>query len=1386
MDTQKYHQMIRKMVHPNATVPSLAMYARRMEKQSPEALRVFLEVSCENDISKTAAVVHQSLGESEQMARDFVRQILVEHCQSRVCFTHLDVLAIAVYEDHQLLCDASPFFTEQLLTEAFALTDVATSCWLLRMSLKHLPESTCALVRKAFCTSFPTNNSRMDSVLPELLTVLLEYNAADVLSVLIRITGAKKIETLCGSDLFTKVDDMIRSGKDSIPLWEVYFDYFFSQPHTPEELQVDGLWHLEIYASDEFFDDVCSIFFFFAANYYGVDHPIFEHIAGFSPPAEHSRRHTIRYREKVDSLWDQPEVLCRFLTKTSICNPFFIEDVQDRRYTLYASANDPVSYGKLANLFEIHASASTILQIFFSTELRMNLPLEDVFYLAKRYEVLLDFLDTLKVMPFWGMITKQKPHALIVSPLSYYSSRLHVMNMIHKDINNSVFIYDNTKGQEIGYTIVGFDNGYIKTEIYEKTIPTMDQSEEAESWEHAVAELERVLGLPNVPASQLRKLAITKFQLDSFFAENNLNLLTQLILDNPNRLTVFLKMLASCEWNTCFQSDSFILKGSIYDELDHYHDLVLQMFKTLFASRQSITSILDLYFFSIYKVILPLNSLLQLADQKLLLEHLPNYTLYCHIPIEGSSTCRLINIRSSQVCFVDSTEGLLSTEPFAATISAFIVHENITSRITLMPLVFSETGIKERGAMFGYLAKNISISRRRSRIISSFPSAEQCTYRELVFNMACTLSALNLRRSDGKAMRQLLHVLSRANPFAFQRSSFVDRIYLKEFARNRKRRAEVRDTATIMVLNAETIDDVRNLYLNTNIKYHVRLSEWAKLVCQKQEALAELLPSMLENTIFYAIADSRGMLCAPWVEQNTIFVGKQYAGMFLHCHLKLEKNGIIQVKVLQSYGSEEFYDMCNLCRLSGYHSAPEMDIFVDRSTIREKVQAATTYVEADTVSPTENSPSFAEMTEMFRELLQDQEVHEQSYALQITRLIRKYHTSVSRQEMEAAVAELTEKWLMLLPSAKVFSRYLLDIYKTVLSKYGATDLGLVFAKQCQRYTSNKYAKFFESSLHSVNTQNDAYDEAENALTPFEREIKQLWERLSSPRNQSVNILKRCGALINNFCNSVPQQEMEVEVAKLAEDYLKKYPANHSADILLLHEYYFRRYKSDSLGRILCQQAHQYMNPSIAVFLENRIMNKDEQQSNNQNASGALPAVGDKPDLSNRLDMLPVEGDAPDFRNVSDSPTGETVIHDFGKSLAVIQEMLRAPEAQPSGTAHKIIRLIRDHHTTVSLQEMLMTVAELTEEYILRYDEERIKRNFLRFHESFITHYQSVDLSLILCLQAYEHLEFQSAVDFEMKVRASKLFWRYAETALLLERFMDKERIPLWTELYYAT
>lgn len=1378
------------------------MYAKRMAK-SPETLCAFLEASCRNDIFKTAVVVHRPLGKNGQMAKDFVHQILVNRCQSSQQFSPLDLLAIVVYKDQHLLQKVSVLFTDEFLAATFALTDVNTSCGLLRMSLANIPEESSTRVQNAFCGAILQNNSRLDSILPELLPLVLEHNAANVLSTLIEITGVKKIAAICGAELFRKVDSMIRSGMDSVPLWEAYFENFFSQPHTPEELLVEGLWHLEMYAGEEILNDVGSIFYLYAAAHCEIEHPIFEHIHVFAPPEEHRRKHVLRYREMIEARWSQPEVLANFLKKTSLCNPFYVEEVQKNGYKLFESAHETVGYSKLLRLFEARASVSTILTIFFCTELRTNLPLEDVLYLAQRHEVLPDFLNALKAIPFWGVITRRKTRTLLVSPLFFFSTRLHVMDAPYKAMNDINNAGDEQKGLEIEYAIVGFEHGYIKTSLFGRNIQSESWTSEAVSWTDAVEELRNLMQLHKVSDSQLSKLGITKFSLDGFTEENDLNLLTQLILDHPDRLQVFLDVLALCEWNDCFQNENVGLKKSIYDNLVQYYEMVLKLFQTLLASQQNIDSVLDLYFYSIFKAILPLNKLLALADHKILMEHLPNYAIYCRTRAEDSLLCRPVNIRCGAVCQLDSAEGILTTESFAATIEKFSIQDEFASRILLKALQHNEADIKMRGQMFGFLAKNINITERRANILATFPSAENCTYREIAFRMVCVGTAIDLRRSDGAALRRLIEALGDANPFLFQSSSFADRLYWMDFSKKRKYRNGVPEMLDICVLNAETIMDIRNIYLHTNVKFHKRLSDLARLVCRRREDLAEEIPSMFDGIVFHAIADSEGRLCMPWVEPNTLQVDKQYAGMVLRCNLQLNRDGTILVTVLQASRSDEFYDIWNYCRLSGYPPTPEMDISLDQSAIYEDLSNSLR-LEEQIKSGTELSlTEFHRITRLFNILLHDPDLITEFFGNRICKLIHYYGTIVSQQEMEALLTELVEKWLKMLPSSKsVYKTFLPNIYWGVLDRYGSTNLGRTFSRLCNNYTDSKNHRAFEKGMdrkaylraNAALRQKEAQSEEKK---PFAEDVQDLKEMPSDENNveenalpshrQSVpdavravfpkdmflqdivrlkyvfyephtlakNTAEKITGIIRKYQNTVELSEMLKVISELTESFIKQHAqekglTNH---LISIHECFAECYQTADLSLVLYQQAHQFLNTVTAQMLHNRLMYVNR-------------------DLFNRY-CTPDE-----FPTVHEKLT-------FRQSFELVRESLQRPHALLG--CKKITGLIHDYRHTVPQREMVLAAAELTDIFIEQYaDDEELIRYLTEIHQNFTDQYESVDLSLILCLQVYQHLCFDEAVRFETWIRASQEFREYADSELLFDYFMRKERIPLWNELYYTT
>ena len=117
------------------------------------------------------------------------------------------------------------------------------------MSLRILPEAPCAWVREAFCQLLRTEyDERMEKVLPDLLAVLLETDAVDVLSALEEVAGAQKVSSLYPGDLSAEVDRLILTGKDSVGVWELFFYNFFRREHTPEELLEQGGIYARLYS----------------------------------------------------------------------------------------------------------------------------------------------------------------------------------------------------------------------------------------------------------------------------------------------------------------------------------------------------------------------------------------------------------------------------------------------------------------------------------------------------------------------------------------------------------------------------------------------------------------------------------------------------------------------------------------------------------------------------------------------------------------------------------------------------------------------------------------------------------------------------------------------------------------------------------------------------------------------------------------------------------------------------------------------------------------------------------------------------------------------------------------------------------------------------------
>lgn len=1302
MNEQKRFEIIKKMINQNLTIESVTMFVKKLEKGPAQLLNAFLEEFCKFDIFKMSIVAKTAPIKNKRTVQKKVREILTDRCKTAESFTYLDLLAIAVYESRPLLKSTAKFFNAQCVKKAFAFADAHIACRLLSMCLENISKEPCEIVQKEFCKFLVNNNSNIDEELSTLVPVLLEYKAADVLSTLINLVGAKQIEKFCTTPLVEQIDEMICDKKDSIPFWEVFFDEFFSRRRSEKQLLQDGLWYIQMNASDDIYNEVGAMFYLRVAMKYGVDHPIFEYVESFSNSQKHTRKYIAQYKEKVDSLWEQPEALCDFLNKTAICNPFLVEYTIEKKYKIFEKNEDPISYGKLTRLFQAKATPLEILNIFLSTDLKDYLPLEDVFYLAQCYEVLPEFLEAVKGMQFFGSVTNRNERYIYLYPFSYHVCSLHFLNA-SQQLDQKFTMDVKLKGKTISYTIVDFNYGRIFIEYSEPIANILPNTESLISWPAAIEEFRELLELPTVTIEQLHQLNVLKFEATAFASEADFNLFTNLFIDFSSKIFEFSKVLELSVWNKKYSNETAKIKKDEYDALKPYYELTVKLFKKLFAFQKP-SLVLKLYFNSIYKAILPLNELLFMAEKKVLLKALSKVIINCRLKDGESRICRPTNILCTPICVTSNANNVANLEIFSAYVSDFLVSQNGVYQIVLEYCENTENSVGQRGNTFGFLSKNIYISDWREKLIAKFPGTDRYTYREIIFNMVCMEDAIFIRREKSNALQRLIRVLGQANPFAFSVSGAADLIYFKMLYPNKDRSNRTRGAAITILLNATDINCVREAYLNTNIKYHITLTEFARLIRERRSDLAEQIPTMFNSVEFTAAADNDGNLWMPWIEQNTIRVSKEYAGKLLRCTIQMDNNGTISAHVIDANRTNDRIDeIFETCQLAGYQSASYMQELQISNNLEDGEAT-------DKNSTFDVKLSFEENIAGIKEQFDNPNFMCKQVAKDIGKVIRYYSNSISDWDMEDALAPLTEEWIQKHPDATALHKYWYGIHLCFVHNYSSFGMSRILVEQFYEYLYGRAAIYFEEKI------NDSIAKDIAQTPPFEQAMDNARNMLNNEDFEHKTFKKHLNAIIMKYNHKITAEKMKEGLLCVTAEYIQRYPDEQRITTTLqdVYAYFYLYYKSFDLGIAFVGQYHQYLEGVQAYKFERNLKNfifKKQTPTAQQDANA--------------------QNESCETSVLHNTETSENLL--FNTELQQMQQSLFGEGYSPRKFSRGISKLIKKYAALIPADIMSKSIVELIAKWLQQYPEALTEKTLMvGLHTCFVSQYKSNDLGLAIC------------------------------------------------------
>lgn len=910
--------LIRRSITPKANLSSLNMCLNFIMKTDADYAFVFFDALCEFDISKAVSVASRLADSSEDKYLNYVHNILKKHCQDNDEISPEDLTSIIEYNDCELFECVMPKITQPILDKVFSDESCKTICRLLEMFLLYGNEELTVLCKDKFDAFLSRYDSSGDSTLKQLLPVLFDNNEVDILCAILRNIGLETVEKLYEGDLMQELIRLTINEDEGIEIWNSYFNLLFRSNNSFEELLEKGLWHIQIYCPDELIDEVGSAFYLYCAKHLGTDHEIFSFIDCFDSPKNFSRENTLMYQELIDNLWSDPKELVRFIDITKLCNPFIKHTFQDEGFTLIRTSEEHQDYNRIVSLFEGSTDCEIILMLFLCTGLKNNLAMEDLLYLSLRYNILDKMLEVLKTHRFSGKVTKHNGQLVIVAPMEYNVRTLHSLHLPYYALEHIDLNTRDMKGSTVKYYISGLHNEQINTTLY-----TQEESMQPDSfviqkeWPDAIESFEKKLNkFKNTYTKIDPNLAILSFNLDSFAQENDFNLLTNQITENTDKLELYIRLFSIATWNRIFMTKNMNLPAEYYTKFKKYLPCTEMLFEHLFKSSADIDSIIELYLGSIYKAILPFNQLLEMGDKSALIVTLASRTIYIRMRDDYSVLCRPVNMACAPVCEMNSIDNKSLTKVFPAVITDYEITDGKVVKIKFSNQSDAPLTLEERGALFGYLALNEPIGIHKSKIISKLPPVSSYNCRELVFNLQRMEQAIILRRANGKLLTDLLYTMNDKNPFTFQTYYLADVNYLLNVY-SASRKSSVVSSAISMVLNAKDTKALKCIWLNSSIKYHVSIPDYYDIISQRRPELAPQVTELFDKTEFICTADSDGYLWFYGIPQGSVYIGKEYAGMYLHCNINTDGR-VIQANVIKSEKTEKVIQPIFLCIVNGY------------------------------------------------------------------------------------------------------------------------------------------------------------------------------------------------------------------------------------------------------------------------------------------------------------------------------------------------------------------------------------------------------------------------------------------------------------------------------------
>lgn len=748
-------------------------------------------------------------------------------------------------------------------------------------------------LEKLFKENFSVYNPLYKEQFLYVLDYLDENMHYDPLNKIIQVVGIQEMVTILDESFVLElIRRIIITENASLSTWHSYIDYFSKKEMSFEEELINVIWFIPIYADnnpDPYIYQIWNIYDEVERrNLYINNWEIPKDISKVSIETRRMIRDVIGKKLAGNEL-----NIVRFLRDNSYINPFWWNNISNSsddqliKWYDYIKTTEQnfASYQKLRALFQSKMALSTIVEIYLYTYIGMEVVIEDLVSLVREFSLEQEWTSVFSKRELWGYLKRIDGIDATIIPLSYKCIKYHHIQLSENSylLKNIVvdkksyygFTFEkksNTNHDKcIRYKINRIEKSHIIASIVEPESPISKYSVH-DKWNSCLELLSSSLREED-PIKAIEKnkhslLIMSDFSATEFCKTVDLSPFFQLILCTPVTLAVCKAILKIMLWNKAFSNYQGIrgtLKPEFIPLLNDYRKYEEDLYRVVLRimhqddtyqgdETKKTKKTLELYFTSIFKVIMPLDHFIAIIGNKpIIYDFLNNVDFICRKwERVGNSIfkCRLLNCCCSPICLLYLDEDYQQYYSEGYTIDAHL-HDIVWNGNSIKEIFFEQT-VKAKKVRYKDIKYPFHIIRKYDNNnfgnIRFFPDATTFINHNPDFFIESFMEGVFNRRTSIKKMKKLISIFSTGNPFKYNCFGEIGIYYYSE---SNDHYSEI--ILQNMFLNSVGVGDIIYVFLNSQLKMHLSLDSLYSIIIGKQKKNKERFITELTEYEFSGI-----------------------------------------------------------------------------------------------------------------------------------------------------------------------------------------------------------------------------------------------------------------------------------------------------------------------------------------------------------------------------------------------------------------------------------------------------------------------------------------------------------------------------------------------------